>query len=239
MPPVFPVANLGIKVELLLNSVWTDITAYVYQRAGINITGMGRADWSSTIQASQLTLVVNNRDGRFTPKNTSGAYTPYIARNVQLRVSVNAQSGTGVSYSGFRFWGEVSEWPPAWNPNSRDIYVSVTAAGIWRRISQQQTTLGSAYARYNSITLTGSAAPRCYWPFEDGSGSGSLVAYASVAGTANAVQSFLTGAAGLSLAANSDFKGSDGIPVLNAAKIVATVPAGGTATNNVTRFLLS
>ena len=74
---------------------------------------------------------------------------------------------------------------------------------------------------------------------EDGTGSGQLVAYDSVAGTANAVQSFIAGQAGLSLAACTDFKGSDGIPQLNAAKITATVPAGGTATNNVTRFLLS
>jgi hypothetical protein len=37
----------------------------------------------------------------------------------------------------------------------------------------------------------------------------------------------------------TDFKGSDGIPQLNAALIAATIPAGGTATNNVTRFLLS
>ena len=58
-------------------------------------------------------------------------------------------------------------------------------------------------------------------------------------GTANAVQSFVTGQAGLSLAACTDFKGSDGIPQLNAAKITATVPSGGTATNNVTRFLIS
>jgi hypothetical protein len=230
---------LGLKVELLLNSVWTDVTAQVRLRNPVQITGMGRADWTSTLQAASLTLTLDNRDGRFTPKNTAGAYYPYITRNVQIRVSVNATSVTAVAYSGFRFWGEVSAWPPAWDPSGRDVWCDITANGIWYRMSQLATTLGSAFTRYNSLTLTGTGQPRAYWPMEDGTGSGALVAYDSVAGTANATQSFITGAAGLSLAACTDFKGSDGIPQLNAAAITALVPAGGTATNNVTRFLIS
>jgi hypothetical protein len=239
MPPVFPNTNLGIKVEILLNGTWTDITAFTYVRNGINITDMGRADWTSALRPAQVTMTLNNRDGRFTPKLAAGAYFPNITRNTQLRVSVNAQSITGVSYSGFRFWGEISEWPPHWDPSGKEVSVDIVANGIWRRMSQLQTTLGSAFTRYNAITLTGTSQPRAYWPMEDGTGSGQLVSFDSVAGTANAVQSFITGAAGLSLAANTDFKGSDGIPVLNAAKIIATVPAGGTATVNCTRFLIS
>jgi len=108
---------LGLKVEILLNSVWTDLTAAgkVRLRNPVQITGMGRADWTSTLQAASLTLTLDNRDGRFTPKNTAGAYYPYITRNVQIRVSVNATSVTAVAYSGFRFFGEVAEWPPHWD----------------------------------------------------------------------------------------------------------------------------
>jgi hypothetical protein len=199
---------------------------------------MGRTDWTSTLQAATLKLTLAN-DGRFTPKLAAGAYFPNIVRNTQIRVSVNATSVTAVAYSGFRFFGEVAEWPPAWSVSGRDVYVDITANGIWRRMSQLQTSLGSAFTRYNSLTLTGTSAPRAYWPMEDGTGSGQLVSFDSVAGTANAVQSFVAGQAGLSLAACTDFKGSDGVPQLNAAKITATVPAGGTATNNVTRFLIS
>jgi hypothetical protein len=239
---VFPGAganSLGVKVELLLNSVQTDITQYVRLRNPIQISGMGRTDWTSTLQAATLTLTLDNRDGRFTPKLAAGAYFPYLTRNVQIRVSVNATSVTAVAYSGFRFWGEVSDWPPGWSTSGRDVWVDITANGIWHRMSQLTTSLGSAFQRYNSITLTGTSQPRCYWPCEDGTGSGQLVSVDSTAGTANAVQSFVTGQAGLSLAACTDFKGSDGIPQLNAAKITATVPVGGTATNNVTRFLIS
>ena len=233
--------SLGVKVELLSivsAGVWTDITQFVRLRNPIQISGMGRTDWTSTLQAASMTLTLAN-DGRFTPKLAAGAYFPNITRNTQIRVSVNATSVTAVAYSGFRFWGEVAEWPPRWSVSGRDVYVDITANGIWRRMSQLATSLGSAYQRYNSITLTGTSQPRCCWPMEDGTGSGQLVSVDSVASTANAVQSFVTGAGGLSLAACTDFKGSDGIPQLNAAKITATVPAGGTATNNVTRFLIS
>ena len=56
-------------------------------------------------------------------------------------MSVNATSVTAVAYSGFRFWGEVSEWPPAWSVSGRDVYVDIVAAGIWRRMSQLATSL--------------------------------------------------------------------------------------------------
>ena len=77
--------SLGVKVELLLNAVWVDITQYVRLRNPIQISGMGRTDWTSTLQAATLTLTLAN-DGRFTPKLAAGAYFPYLTRNVQIRV---------------------------------------------------------------------------------------------------------------------------------------------------------
>jgi hypothetical protein len=233
----FPAQRLGLRVDLLLGGVWTDVTQYVYQRNPVQITGMGRADWTSTIQPAQLTLTLNDRDGRFTPKNSAGAYFPNITRNTQIRVFLSATSTAGQNYAGFRFWGEVSEWPPRWDPSGRDVSVDVVASGIWRRISQQLTTIGSAFRRYVD-NLTGPAV-QAYWPCEDGTGSGQLVPFGSPAGTANALQQFVGGQAGLSLASSESFHGSDAIPVLNGASIIATVPAGGTPTNNVTRFLLT
>ena len=77
---------LGAKVELLLGGSWTDITQYVMVTNGVNIGGMGRADWTSTLQAATLSLTLRN-DGRFTPKLAAGAYYPNITRNTQIRVS--------------------------------------------------------------------------------------------------------------------------------------------------------
>lgn len=168
---------------------------------------------------------------------TTGGGTLYIQSGPANATTgaVYSETATGTTGSAYRFHGEVSEWPPAWDVSGRDVWVDITASGIWRRMSQLQTTLGSAYRRYT----TALAGIRSYWPMEDGAGSGQLVPYGSVTGTANAVQSFVTGQAGLSLAASTDFKGSDGIPQLNAAAVTCTVPSGGTATNNVTRFLMS
>ena len=204
---------LGVKVELLLAGTWTDITQLRDAAEPGEITGMGRADWTSTLQAATLTLTLNN-DGRFTPKLAAGAYYPNITRNCQIRVGGERHVGDRrVAYSGFRFWGEVAEWPPAWDPSGRDVYVDITANGIWRRMSQLATTLGSAYTRYNSLTLTGTGAAPLL--LADG---GRRRAPGSWSPTtrwrAPATRSSRSSPArpGLSLAACTDFKGSDGIP---------------------------
>jgi len=228
----FPANPLGIKVEILVNLTWTDVSTYVYQRDPIQITGIGRADEQSTITNAQVTLTFNNVDGRFSPLNSSGAYYPYITRNTQIRVSVNSESATLVTYSGYRFWGEVSEWPPAFDSSQHDIYVSITASGIWRRLSQQSTTIGSPYYRYHMINLTGSSVPHGYWPMEDGSGSTSFVS--AISGNSNGT--FAVGTP--SFGASSVFPGSDAICQLNGAECTFLVAAGGTPTNNVTRYLL-
>lgn len=236
--PSFPVQQLGIRVDLNLGGTWTDITRFVYQRNPVQITNVGRADWTSTLQAASLTLTVNNRDGRFTPKNPAGAYYPNIIRNTQIRVFLSATSGTGLTYSGFRFYGEVTEWPPHWDPSGREASVDMVASGIWRRMSQLQTTLGSAFRRF-IVNGAASTTLRSYWPMEDSAGSGYITPYGSVAGTPNGIQQFIGGQTGLSFASSNDFRGSDGIPVLNAALATFTVPAGGTPTNNVVRFVIS
>lgn len=233
----FPASRLGVRVDLLLGGVWTDITQYVYQRNPLQISNAGRSDWTGTIQPAQLTLTVNNRDGRFTPKLSTGAYFPNIVRNCQIRVFVTTTSSAGVSYAGFRFYGEISEWPPAWDPSARDVTVDIVASGIWRRISQFQTTLGSAFRRF--VDNLASPAVQAYWPCEDGTGSGQVVPFGSPAGTQNGIQQFVSGQAGLSFASSSDFSGSDAVFTLNGATVTFTVPAGGTPTNNVTRFVMS
>jgi hypothetical protein len=226
--PIFPKSPLGTKIELNINGTWRDITTYVYLRDNINISDIGRPNESSTIQPGQCTLTLNNRDGRFSPKYSPGAYYPYIQRNTQLRVSVLAASSTGFAYSGYRFYGEVSEWPPVSDITGNDIYVQITASGIWRRLSRASANIGSAYTRYNN-TLNGLAG---YWPMEDGSGSldfspgvlgGSVMAFTS--GTPN-------------LAATAAFPGSNAIPALNGAVLTGPISTSGSHTINRFRFLV-
>jgi len=226
--PTFPENPLAFIVELNLNGTWTDITDYVYERDPINITDIGRPNESSTIQAGQCTLTLNNRDGRFTPKNAAGAYYPYIQRNTQIRVHVNAASVTGVNYSGYRFFGEVSEWPPTADTTGTDQYLQITSSGIWRRLSRANTNIGSAYTRYNR-TLSNVAG---YWTMEDGSGS--LDFASGILG--QSVMAFTSGAPNLS--SSGAFLGSDALPALNGSVLTGSIATASNPTVNRFRFAM-
>jgi hypothetical protein len=228
----FPANLLGIKVELMINTTWTDISSYVYQRNPILITNMGRPDESSGMQSAQVTLTLNNIGGRFSPEQTTGPYYPYIQRNMQIRISINSESSTLVTYSGYRFWGEVIVLPNAWDPTNHDVYADITASGIWRRISQSTITIGSPFRRYYTITVGTANGLTAYWPMEDGSGSLTFVSY--VPGEANGTW----GTQAPSLGGSSAFLGSDAIPTLNGSSSVFNV-TGASSSINVVRFLLS
>jgi hypothetical protein len=226
----FPYHKLGVKVELLLNTTWTDITAFTYLRNPISISPFGRVNETSSMEPAQLTLTLNNRSGRFTPGNSLGAYYPYVQLNTQVRVSVNDTSVNGTAYSGYRFWGEVSSWPAAWDESGRDVYASVTASGIWRRLSQSTKALGSPYTRYNSINVRNAWTLASYWPMEDGSGSATFANL--VAG-----QAAMTVSSGKpNLSAVSAFPGSDAVPVLNGAVLNGLVNTSANPTNILWRF---
>lgn len=82
----FPETVLPIKVEAKFNG-WTDITSEVYNRGEISIT-RGRSDETGTAQTSSCAMQLDNRNGKFSPRNPTGAYYGLIGRNTPLRVSV-------------------------------------------------------------------------------------------------------------------------------------------------------
>lgn len=89
----FPATPLSVQVDLNLGGTWTDVTSDVYLRDGIDIT-RGRSDEGARVDPSKCTLTFNNRAGKYSPRNPTGAYYGQIGRNTPLRVSVN----TGASY---------------------------------------------------------------------------------------------------------------------------------------------
>lgn len=201
----------------------------------VQITNMGRPDESGTITPSQLTLTLKNTDGRFSPKNGSSPYSPYIVRNCQIRISVNATSATGVAYSGFRFFGEIASWPPGYDVSQRDIWVDITASGIWRRIQSSSVPIGSCYWRYVNL-LTGTLVPAAYWSMEDGSSGTSNNGFVLSEGTGTN----MAPAGTPSYAADgASFTGSNALPTMNGARLAANVSSAATPTNNVFQFALS
>jgi len=188
------------------SGTWIDISKYVYQRDTITITG-GSTATGDTAQPATATITFNNRDGRFSPNYSGGAWFPYLARNTQLRISVNDTSASGNVYNGFRFWGEVPDWPPLQDLSGKDVYVQVIASGPLRRI-QTGGGEGSALQRYYA-NLTGSFAPVAYWPCEEESGAG--IIGSGVQGSAS-----MTVVAGTpKFKAVSKFNGSSPIGVIN------------------------
>ncbi|MFF1417478.1 hypothetical protein [Streptomyces sp. NPDC058280] len=83
----FPDSPLDIRTELQLAGVWTDISGYVYTREPITIV-QGRADEGTRTDPGRCNLTLNNRDGRFSPRNPRSPYFGVLGRNTPIRVSV-------------------------------------------------------------------------------------------------------------------------------------------------------
>lgn len=147
-------ALFTITTELLIDGVWTDISSDVRQADGVQIT-RGIADEASTADPSSCTLTLNNRDGKYSPRNPMSPYYGLIGRNTQIRVKANGN---------IRFHGEVTTWPQRWDKSGSDVWVPLQAYGITRRLGQGDAPLRSVM--YRGITALDSVV--AYWPCEDG-----------------------------------------------------------------------
>ncbi len=141
---------MAIVVELFYSGAWQDISAFVDDRAPISIT-RGRHDEGTSVDPSSCTLTLNNRDGRFSPRNPTSPLYGLIGRNTPLRVTKD---------SSIRFSGEVSAWPQAWEVAGKDVWTEVQAAGILRRLGQGQASKDATFRQW----LLANTSPARYWP---------------------------------------------------------------------------
>ncbi|MFI0768632.1 hypothetical protein ACH4TQ_27655 [Streptomyces sp. NPDC021218] len=215
-----------LQVELWVDGTWVDITSFVLTRDGsgnIAIT-RGQRDESSETEFSTCRFDLNNRDGRFSPRNPTSPYYGLLGRNQPLRISVPGPTGGNA----YRFWGEVSSWPQRWDLSGTDVWVELEAAGIMRRLAQ-----GAAPARsviYNAITDPMLTGLRAYWPCEDAAGSTRL-ASTLVNGSAMTISGTVT------LASYDGFAASDPLPDLSAGALSGGVAKYPDPTATQVRFL--
>jgi hypothetical protein len=166
-----------VTVEIAFNAgyltpaadrVWTDVSAYVEAEDSITIT-RGRSDELSEVQPSQLSVTFDNRDGRFTPGNTAGAYYPNVKIGRPIRVRA---TWDGVTYD--RFLGFISDWPIVW-PHATDsaCLTTVSAASRMARIA------GGANLRSVVEDEYLADDPTAYYPMGEPEGSNSA---SSIAG---------------------------------------------------------
>lgn len=159
----------NVTIEIAFNAgfntpaasrTWTDVSDYVELAEGITITG-GRSDERATSDANHLTLTLDNRDGRFTPGKTTGAYYPNVKLDRPIRVTSVPVDGA----SSVRFLGFIDEWPVEWE--GTDSYAKVTVSA-----SSRLSRLGTV-ATFKSIIETAILAdgPAAYYTMSEPEGS--------------------------------------------------------------------
>jgi hypothetical protein len=78
---------LDIRTELELGGMWTDISPDVYVRDTKQIT-RGLRDQGSSADPSSLRLTLDNRAGKYSPRNAMSPLFGLIGRNTPIRVSL-------------------------------------------------------------------------------------------------------------------------------------------------------
>src|SRR5258707_1256422 len=139
---------------------------------------------------------------------------------------------TEISNRKYRMHGEVASWPQAWDPSGSEVYVSVTANGLLRRLNQGNRPVVSAMRRY--WTKVGSPnIPVAYWACEDAASATSLAS--GLPG--GFPMTFAQGKP--AMAAASPFACSGPLPTMSGARIGGLVPGYTPATANQVTALLS
>lgn len=120
----FPNTLLGTKVEIFYDGDWHDIVKDTPLGAtepnsrvrglgavdgDINISPRGQADESSGLQPTQATFAVNNRDGKYSPRNTLSDLYGKIGTNTPCRIATDLCDTLSIvdTFSGTRSntWG--------------------------------------------------------------------------------------------------------------------------------------
>jgi hypothetical protein len=204
-----------VQIEMYINGSWVDITSYVMVRdnSGNISVARGRRDEGSATEQSTCQMTLDNRDGRWSPRNPTGAYYGLIGRNQPIRVSVP----NGLGGKSYRFQGEVSLWPQMWDPTGTDVYTEIEASGILRRLSQGPAPSHSVL--YDALTGSFRSTLLAYWPMEDAAESSKL-------STPLTNGSAMTYTGTPDLASFDGFTASDPVPSLT----------GSAFTGNVTKF---
>jgi hypothetical protein len=143
----------ALKVEVAFNAgyntpaasrTWTDVTAYTLIVDGIDITH-GRGDERSQADANSLRLVLNNKDGRFTPGLATSPYYPNVKLGRPVRVTSTPSGGS----ASVRFVGYVDEWPLEWPAVVTTFATStITATSRHARLGSSAPLRNHIYEEY-------------------------------------------------------------------------------------------
>lgn len=135
----FPGTPLQINTELMLDGTWTDVSGDVYNREAMSIKH-GRADEGSRADTSSLQFTLNNRDGKYSPRNPRSPLYGKLGRNTPVRVSVDG----GESYLALD--GDPANYVSTPDHTSLDLTTGLDLAAEvsidWRRPDNNQVFIG-------------------------------------------------------------------------------------------------
>ncbi|WP_405611384.1 hypothetical protein [Streptomyces sp. NBC_01508] len=86
---MFPETALPIQVDFQIDGAWEDHTDAVYSRGDIVIT-RGRSDEAQSVSPGRCAFQLNNRDGKYSPRNPLSPLYGKIGPGTPMRVSVRA-----------------------------------------------------------------------------------------------------------------------------------------------------
>ncbi|GAB4203629.1 MAG: hypothetical protein OHK0022_28000 [Roseiflexaceae bacterium] len=122
--------EIGFGSAPLATPVWTDVSDYVLAIQ----TRRGRQTELSRIEAGELTLTLDNDDGRFTPLNSQSPYFPNVLPGRRIRVSA---TWGGITYR--LFTGFITGWPPEW-AGGLTGQIQIRAVDGFRRLAKATVT---------------------------------------------------------------------------------------------------
>ncbi|MGW4986310.1 hypothetical protein ACWEQ3_01485 [Streptomyces mirabilis] len=177
-------APLSILTELLVDGVWQDISADVYNRDEVTIT-RGRSDEGSAVDPGSCKLTLNNGTskvsgvlGRYSPRNPRSDLYGKFGRNTGLRVSVlegstfldNSQGQVdGASTPDVAALDIVGDIDLRWEGEG-DWYAdgAQMLMGKWGVAGQRSYAMRLENKRlYMHITTDGTAGPAHFWALPD------------------------------------------------------------------------
>ncbi|WP_432132756.1 hypothetical protein [Streptomyces tendae] len=162
---------LDLLTELHIDRVWTKVPTY--ERDAVEVD-YGRPERGTKTDPGSLSITVNNRDGRFSPRNPMSPYFGKIGRNTRIRLSLPGET----SY--LELDGDPANYVSTPDNAALDVAGDLDlrwegetdwyATGRQRLISKWDTTSGSYSLRleagmlYMYITRDGSVGPFAFMP---------------------------------------------------------------------------
>lgn len=140
---------------------------------------------------------------------------------------------SNVAFHTPRFTGEVSSWPPRWDPTGADVSTPLEASGLLRRLGGVAAPLRSPMYREIQYTFEFLDYPTAvaYWPMEDADGAVQMASAVEGVGPMSIVRA-------PDLAAHDDFIASEDVPELGTGGFTARVGDYTAGSNTRVQFIM-